>query len=80
MKCLLRNILNGEEFTFCTRQGHAIDGLDQIWYTNSSLLEEMDKLYSSEDVRAQILSQGLPHKVNPSDHIQLAQRSRGIKI
>eukprot|EP00944_MAST-04C_sp_MAST-4C-sp1_P007537 g7537.t1 len=62
----------GEEFTFCTRPGHAIDGLDQIWYTNSSLmLEGMDKLYSSEDVRAQILSQGLPHEVNPSDHIPI---------
>jgi len=61
----------GEEFTFCTRPGHAIDGLDQIWYTNSSLmLEGMDKLYS-EDVRSQILSQGLPHEVNPSDHIPI---------
>ncbi len=69
---LSQNIYSlGEEFTFCTRPGHAIDGLDQMWYTNSSLhLEKTRTLYSDEE-RAKILSEGLPNEINPSDHIAI---------
>lgn len=69
---LSQNIYSlGEEFTFCTRPGHAIDGLDQMWYTNASLrLEKIRMLYSDEE-RTKMLSEGLPNEINPSDHVPI---------
>ena len=60
---LSQNIYSLEQFTFATRPGHAIDGLDQMWYTSSCLnLETTQPLYTDE-IRMKILSEGLPHDV-----------------
>ena len=69
---LSQNIYSlGEQFTFATRPGHAIDGLDQMWYTSSCLNLETTRPLYTDEIRMKILSEGLPHDVNPSDHIPI---------
>ena len=69
---LSQNIYSlGEQFTFATRPGNAIDGLDQMWYTSSCLNLETTRPLYTDEIRMKILSEGLPHMCNPSDHIPI---------
>lgn len=62
----------GEHFTFCPRPGHCVDGLDQLWFSASSLeCVARRPLFTSDEERQQILATGLPSVLNPSDHIPI---------
>jgi len=64
----------GKHFTFCTRPGHTVDGLDQIWYSSSSLeVVAVRALFRSSEERVHMATvTGCPCAENPSDHVPVA--------
>ncbi len=72
-RAIQANVMSlGEEFTFSTRPGNVVDGLDQVWYTDDVLkLQGVKPYFKSKSQQETILKNGLPHAVNGSDHISV---------